>query len=295
MFSANSKIKRIYCTPKDSIYAHRFFDDLTSGYSFTLGKKGENNDFFSFEPDGCQINNYLKRQNYHSSYEIEQLVSRIAYSLMKFGRAYMYIHPDYSVKQDNDGIKTQVLSSFEIREIKGVIKRQTKEGCIFCGIGFNFEVKEIQMTKNQLVLFDIEELGFSKKYFPNILKKLSKCYITKNTDMMVDNSNLYDYTYYAEKKKYAELKIVRKIGWSFGTDKLSDSYILYKKIQEDELRTRFLEYIVERINEGLHNFVGDNAGKLIARINRKDYKQLWNDYTEGRITGTELTNILYKN
>jgi len=296
MFSTNSKIKRIYRAPKDSIYSHRFFSNLASGYSFTLGKKGENQDFFSFEPDGCQVKKYIKGgQYYYSSYEIEQIVSRIAYSLMAYGRAYLYIHPEYSVKQEDDGAKTQVLSSFEIGEIVGVIKRKTKEGYLFLRMGYNSEVREIPMTKNQLVIFDLKELGFSKKYFLGVMKKLSKCDITaKSTEMIANNSIFYDFTYHVEKKKYAELKAIRKIGLSFETDKLSDSYIMYKKIQEDELKIRFLEYIVKRINEGLHNFLGDNAGELIAHIDRKDYKKLWNDYTEGMITGTELTKVLFR-
>ena len=55
----------------------------------------------------------------------------------------------------------------------------------------------------------------------------------------------------------------------------------------------FLEYIIKGINEGLYDFLGDSAGELVAHVNRKDYKQLWNDYSSGRITGTELKKILY--
>ena len=296
MFSDQSIIKRKYPSPKNSIYSHRFFNDLTSGYSFFLSKKGENREFFTFEPKGCKINNLLKRQyHYYSSYDIEQVVDRIAYSLMAYGKAYFYIHPEYSVKKADDGTTAQVLSSFEIGEIEGFIKKRTREEIVFCRKGFNSEIKEIQMSKTQLVILDIKELGFSKRYFPGILRKLSKCDITaKSTDMITNHSDVYDFMYHSERKKLAELRAIRKIGWSFGTEKLSDSYIMYKKIQEDELRLRFLEYIVKQINDGLHEFLGDDSGELVAHINRKEYRQLWNDYTEGKITGTELTDILYK-
>ena len=297
MFSDQSRIKRKYRSPKNSIYSHRFFNDLASGYSFFLGKKGENRDFFTFEPNGCKIKNLLKgRYHYYSSYDIEQIISRIAYSLMVYGKAYFYIHPEYSIKKADDGTTTQILSSFEIGEIMGFIKKKSKEEIVFCRNGFNFEVEEIQMSKKQLVIMDIRELGFSKKYFPSVLKKLSKCDITaKSTDMITNHSDVYDFMYHSESKKLAELRATRKIGWSFGTDKLSDSYIMYKKIQEDELRIRFLEYIVKKINDGLHEFLGDDSGELVAHINRKEYRRLWNDYTDGKMTGTELTNILFRN
>lgn len=296
MFSDQSRIKRKYRSPKNSIYSHRFFNDLASGYSFFLGKKGENRDFFTFEPNGCKIKNLLKRQDHYSSYDIEQIISRIAFSLMVYGKAYFYIHPEYSIEKADDGTTTQILSSFEIGEIMGFIKKKSKEEVVFCRKGFNSEVENIQMSKKQLVILDIRELGFSKRYFSGVLKKLSKCDITaKSTDMITNHSDVYDFMYHFERKKFAELRVVRKIGWSFGTEKLSDSYIMYKKIQEDELRLHFLEYIVGKINDGLHGFLGDDSGELVAHINRKDYGQLWNDYTEGKITGTELTSLLFRN
>ena len=99
MFSDQSRIKRQYSSPKNSIYTHRFFNDLASGYSFTLGKKGENRDFFTFEPNECKIKELLKEHyRYYSSYDIEQIVSRIAYCLMAYGKAYFYIHPHYCPK-----------------------------------------------------------------------------------------------------------------------------------------------------------------------------------------------------
>ncbi len=295
MFSEKSRIKRKYPSPKNSIYAHRFFDDLASGYSVSLGKKGENRAFFAFEPSGCKIANFLKgTHHYYSSYEIEQIISRISYSLMAYGKAYFYIHPEYSIEKDDVGTMTKVLSSFEIGEIKGFIKKRTKEEIVFCRKGFNSEVKDIQISRNQLIVFDIKELGFSKSFFPGILRKLSKCDITaKSTYMITNHSDVYDFMYHSEMKKLAELRAIRKIGWSFGTEKLSDSYIIYKKIQKDELRIQFLEYILGKINDGLHEFLGDDSGELVAHINRKEYRQLWNEYVEGKITGTEVTTILY--
>lgn len=297
MFSVSSRIKRRYSTPKDSIYAHRFFSDLASGYSYALGNKGETRDFYSFEPNNSIIKDLLKGQ-YHnySSYEIEQIISRIAYSLMAYGRAYLYIHPEYSKKKKDDSPKTQALSSIEIREIKGIIKKKTKEGFLFCAMDLNAELKEIQMAKNQLIIFDIKELGFSKRFFPGILRRLSKCDITaKSTDMITNHPDIYDFGYHSEKKKLMELRVLRKIGWSFGTENLSNSYIMYKKIQEDKLKIRFLDYIVNKINDGLHIFLGDNTGKMVAHINKKDYKQLWNDYSEGKITSAELNILLFRN
>ena len=212
---------------------------------------------------------------------------------MAYGRAYVYFQPEYSMKKD-DKTETQVLSSFKIVDIEGRIKKKSKIEYFFYRKGFNMEIKEIRMKKNQLVIFDIRELGFSKRYFTNISKKLSRCNIvTSSTDMITNHSDIYDYIFHSERIELAELKASRNTGWSLGTEKLSDSYFHYKKIQKDEIQIHFLEYIINRINEGLRDFLGDDAGKLVAHINRKNYKQLWKDYSEGKITGTELTKVLF--
>lgn len=284
MFSAESKIKKIYRSPKSSIYAHRFFSDLSSYYSLGSSKQ----DFLSFAPNDCKLENLLKRQ------EIESTIRQIAYSLIAYGRAYLYLHPIYSVNAEDDGTQAQPLSSVEIGEIKGLIKKKTSAGYLFCGKCFDEKVEERHIVKNQLVLFDIKELGFSKKYFSRILRKLAKCDITsQSTDMLTNHPEIYDFVYHSEKKKLAELKASKKIGWSFGTEKLSDSYIMFKKIQEDELKISFIDYIVRRINEGLHGFLGGDSGELVVHIDRKDYKDLWDKYLTGKITGTELSKKLY--
>ena len=297
MFSVQRKIKQIYRTPKDSIYSHRFWGELASGYSHFFNNKGDTRDFFSFEPGGCKIEKLLKVQCCHcSSHNIEMIISKITYSLMAYGRAYIYFHPEYFVKKEDDGTKTQALSSFEIGEILGVIKKRTKEEIVFVKTNLNFETNEIHMLKKQLVIFDINELGFSKNHFTSLLKRLSKCDISlKSVDMMTNFPDMYDFEYHSERAKFEELKILRKIGWSFGNEGLSDSYILYKKIKLDELKLRFLEYIVKKINDGLHEFLGNDTGELVAHIDQKNYRQLWDDYSDGKITSTQLADILFRN
>ena len=121
-----------------------------------------------------------------------RLLATFIYYSANSWKAYFYIHSEYSVKKVDDGTKTQILTSFDIGEIEGFIKKRTKEEIVFCRKGLNTEIKEIHMSKNQLVVFDIKELGFSKKYFPRILKKLSKCDINaKSTDMITNHSDVY--------------------------------------------------------------------------------------------------------
>ena len=111
--------------------------------------------------------------------------------------------------------------------------------------------------------------------------------------MMTNNSDGYDFMVHSTKITLKKLRVLKDIGWLFDIDGLSDSYILYKKIQEDKLRFRFLNYIVEKLNYGFEDYLVDAGGKLVANVKEKNYDQLWEDYSDGKLTGTELTNILY--
>ena len=297
MFSTQNRINRIYSLPKENIYKHRFFEDLSSGYSFILGEPNKNRNFFTFEPISCRLSKLINGNHpYDLSYDIEQVIARVTYSLMAFGKAYVYIKTEYTTGIDCDNIEAKVLSSIEIHEIKGFVKKKKKTHVIFCCRGYNKATSDIEIQCNQLIVFDIKDLGYSKNYFTNIIKKLGKCDITLfSTSMITNNLDGYDFSVHSKKKKLQELRALKDIGWLFNTDGLSDSYILYKKIQEDQLRLRFLNYILGKLNSGFENCIVDAGGKLVAHVKEKNYNQLWKDYSDAKLTGTELTNILYHN
>lgn len=297
MFSSQNRINRIYHLSKKNIYEVRFFEDLSSGYSYILGENNKKRDFLTFEPLDCNLSKLINgKHHYDLSYYIEQVVDHVTYSLMAFGKAYVYIKPDYTMSIDLDNNETKVLSSIEISEIKGFVKKQNKTHFIFCCRGYNEATRDIEIQRKQLIVFDIKDLGYNKKYFTNILKKLGKCDITlSSTSMITDNSDGYDFSVHSKKTKLEELRASKDIGWLFDTDGLSDSYILYKKIQEDKLRLQFLNYILEKLNSGFENYIVDAGGKLVAHVKEKNYNQLWKDYSDGKLTGTELANILYHN
>lgn len=295
MFNAQNRMNRIYRAPKDSIYNHRFFHDLCSGYSYILGEGNDRRDFFAFEPEGCKISKLIMEEHYYNlSYSLEQVIDCITYSLLVFGKAYVYLSPKYTVSSDEQNNKNMVLTSIHIEEIKGYVKKRNKTKMTFCRKGFNGAISDMDIQSNQLIEFDIKDLGWRKRYFTNISKKLAKCDITSLTTLLLEkNLDGYDFSIHSEKNKIRELRASKDIGWSLGVDGLSDSYILYKKIQQDMLRLNFLNYILDKLNWGFETLVNDAGGKLVAHIKEKNYNQLWKDYTDGRITATELTDILY--
>lgn len=293
-FRSQTRINRMYHSSKETIYTNKFFEELSSGYSYILGGKDEGREFLTFEPLDCNLSKLINGK--HLRYGIEKVINEVTYSLMAFGKAYVYIKPEYALSIDHDNNETKVLSSIEISEVKGFVKKRNRTYLKFCLKGYNGKISDIEIQRKQLIMFGIKDLGYSRKYFKTILKKLGKCDITLSSTSMINNDlDGYDFMVHSKKSKLKELRALKDIGWSFGMDGLSDSYILYKKIQEDKLRLQFLNYILEKLNFGFEEYIVDAGGKLVAHVKEKNYDQLWKDYSDGRLTQAELTNILYHN
>lgn len=298
MFSTSNRIDRFYRLPKKSIYSDRFFEDICSNYSYILGGEDCQRKFLSFEPYDCKIAKLIeKKHNYDLSHYLESVINSVTFSLIAYGKSYVYITPEYVPSKKSDPNGTKQLSSLDIKEIKGIIKKESEPNhIVFYYKEQSGTISKIKMQRNQIIIFDIRDIGYRKKYFSRILKRLAKCdTFSASPNMVTDNVDSYNFSAQAKKYKLLKMKATKDIGWSFGTDGLSDSYILYKKIQERQLKLRFLNYILKMLNFGLNRFVSDSKGNLIAHIKEINYDQIWMDYSNGRMTGAELSNILFRN
>lgn len=190
--------------------------------------------------------------------------------------------------------ENEKLTGLVIEEIKCCITKKNNPIIKIYYLDYKGEIVEKELRREQLIEFDIRSLGFSKRYFRSKVRNLKKCdYLRTSTYFKSSNIAGYNFLFHSKKIKLKELTISKDIGWSFGTEELSDSYILYKKIQGNKLKIKILEYVTERLNDGFNTFVPDSGGKLIANIRRIYYDKLWEDYLEGKVTGTELSSILF--
>ena len=298
-FVIKKRINRIYRPSVNNAYSYRFYADFSTSFSFILSEKDRSKDFFAFEPSGCMVEKLLCAKNHNDlNYRIEQIVDRTMYSLMLYGRAYIYLQPQYVQEKSGEGEKMptkQVVSALDIGEVNGIVKHKKGNICILYTEGFNGDIIEKELLTDGLISLNIKELGYKKKYFPNLLKKLGKCDVISSGLIISENAEGYDLNIHSKKKRLDFLKKTKSIGWIFGNDDLSDSYILHRKILQDRFRIKALEFILDKINEGFSKCLHNEApGKLVAHIRRLDYDNIWEQYSRGKITVTELTNLLYE-
>lgn len=300
LFKTRKSVKRLYHPLSNNPYSYRFFEDFSRSFSFILGENDRTKDFFAFEPKGCIAETLLYATAHNNlSYKLEQTISNTMHSLLSYGQAYIYLQPQY-IQQKSDENKNipvkQIISALDIGEVKGVIKQRIGNKYVFYTYGFNGNITETELMTDGLISLNIRELGYRKKHFLHLCKKIRKCDVTSAGLLTSENADGYDFNIHLKKKRLEFLKKTKSIGWSFGNDGLSDSYILYRKILQDKFRIKAIDFIMDKINEGLSTCLhNESPGKLVAHIRNLNYDDIWEQYTKGKITVTELRNLLYKN
>lgn len=295
--SAEKRIKKLYLSQDENMYSYRFFEDMFAHYSFDLGERQEREEFFSFEPKGCQAELLLKANcRYGFSHETEYTISRAISHMAKCGKAYLYLQPKYEeTKSETGGIDKKKIVSLDLVEMAGYQKKGPGGKTYFYRLAFGEKVNQIEIEPGLLVTLNIKDLGYRKNTFVRMVKKLGKYDILNSVRMSIEHVPGYDYQARAKKDRKNLLKTTKDVGWHFGTDGLSDSYILYRIIQRDKIKTLFLQYVVIQINNTLKAFfAGSNVGEMVLHLKNLDYQELWENYSKGIITKTELTNILFK-
>ena len=222
------KMEKVYKRPIDNIYSHSFYSELFSGYEYSLSEEKINRrDFYIIIPDDKEIVELFGNgRHYDFSYEFSQSIDRVLYSMAVYGKAYIFVKPDYINESDANGKEIKKLSAIHIGEVKGIPKKGK-----FYSKTYSNGISEFNIEEGKLITFDLKEFGYKRNYFKNLVKHLGKYDITSNSLELINTEPAYDFSVHADKNRKRFLKKVRNIGWSFGTDGLSDSYILYKEIQ----------------------------------------------------------------
>ena len=99
------KMEKVYKRPIDNIYAHSFYSELFSGYEYSLSEEKINRrDFYIIIPDDKEIVELFGNgRHYDFSYEFSQSIDRVLYSMAVYGKAYIFVKPDYINESDANG------------------------------------------------------------------------------------------------------------------------------------------------------------------------------------------------
>lgn len=207
-----------------------------------------------------------------------------------YGKAYIFVKPDYINESDANGKEIKKLSAIHIGEVKGIPKKGK-----FYSKTYSNGISEFNIEEGKLITFDLKEFGYKRNYFKNLVKHLGKYDITSNSLELINTEPAYDFSVHADKNRKRFLKKVRNIGWSFGTDGLSDSYILYKEIQMKLFKMQMLQNVLMKINQVIATeYIPNKEFEIKALTSNVDYVGAWTKFQSGELTVSELNNIVWK-
>ena len=116
------KMEKVYKRPIDNIYSHSFYSELFSGYEYSLSEEKINRrDFYIIIPDDKEIVELFGNgRHYDFSYEFSQSIDRVLYSMAVYGKAYIFVKPDYINESDANGkeIKKNTAPSAQKRMVR---------------------------------------------------------------------------------------------------------------------------------------------------------------------------------
>lgn len=287
------RINKIYNQENGKLTSDRFYRDYCEGYRYSLGKHSNDNDLIAVAPEKSKLEQLLRKKHYHDlSYDLEVAFERTIYSLMRYGKAYIYINAEYENITDNQGQTKKILSALQIGEIRGIITHRTDTDIEFWGFGPIGIVTRNNYKALGLVEMEIKELGYSSKYFTKLTRKLDKFDVI-SSNLICGRDEGYDFSEHLKKSDIHQSMITRKLGWIPHADIMTQSQYYYRKIQQNKFKIMMLDYVVNCVNKKLKSFLPlDSDGRISIFLKEVNYDELWDKYNSGYITTTELASSL---
>ena len=295
----DERIKRRICKrlkrSESKMNSFRFFRDYSEGYRYTLCDKNDRDSFVFVRPEGAHLEKLLRHKYYHDlSYEMEGIIERTISSLMIYGKAYIYIIPEYKTVKGEDDKDKKVLEAIELHDVHGVVSSRSKENIEFWRVGYSDNLIKCSLDSSGFVELRMKDIGFSNRQFVGIARKLNRYDITASSSLLVSKVDGYDFSEHMHSNTVNEFKLTRTIGWLPKTDGLTDSQILYRRMLQYKFKLRMMNYVIDRINNSLLTYLGsESEGILTIKHKAINCDEVWEKYEDGRLTASELSKLLF--
>lgn len=280
---------------RESLYSHMFLEDFSGWFSSEFTPVGERDGFYNIIPENDTLKKLLLFSDYsYFDYGFDKLLSEIVYYLLINGRTYLEIVSLMNQESVVEGIE------FVCIPAKYCGTRLGK--CNLVALNPQNRIINFSIDREQLVVFDLKDLGFHRNYFHKMINHLSLFDATNAFEFVHDPKmeGIFDFKEY---QRYIEYKLLRDTGsihWlgrNFSNQHLSESYHLYRIIQYKGLRYKFLQYILNQINAGLNKFKSEwgFAGNISVSVSLEHYEEAFSRYSKGEINVSTLGDIVIKN
>lgn len=281
------------CKYKKGMYTHILLEDFGRSFSLELAPFEEHDNFYGVTPTEDSLKKLLQFNDYSFfRYSFDTLLNTIMHYLIINGKTYLEI-----VKWTDSSGKLQGIELVPLCARRGIRFGET----------YFFSVKtpdgrsRFRLNKQAVVAFSLKDIGFKRRFFLRLISKLSRIDLSGYTDLTLDQNlkGIYSFTEHQKQMDYLLLKYTRKVFWygrSHSNQHLSESYLLYREAYYAMLQYKFLDYILQRINNGFEPLRQEFGfeGKIVTCLPRIDYKKYLEEYCAGRINASQLGDIILK-
>lgn len=277
------------------VYTHMFLNDFCGYYSIDLSSNqnvSASGKFYNIEPESELLKKILTfNAPRELDYMLNESFSCITRTLVERGKAFVEI----VIWKDKDGNIAGI--TFEVLKpmlsFSGIKRRH------FISILNNKKLRLYSIGKKKIIVFDLHELGYSRYYFRRMLKKINRLNFSKLTNLLVEREPGFDFKKYNENAEYKLLKNTKKIYW-YGRNRrnqyMNDFYLVWRESHLLNLRERFLNYILNKVNGSLKSLgeCYEFAGIITANCRNVDFSHDFSKLQSGEINLSQFGDILYE-
>lgn len=274
------------------MYTYMLLDDFCREYSIDLSPDWDSHQFYAVESDSDSLINMLTFQKpWDLNRILRELFSQITGVLIEYGKVFLEI-VDW---KDENGNLTGI--SFELLKplASFPIVKKTK----FVSITYDKKIHMYSINAEKLIVFDLRDLGYSRRLFTAILKRINRREITRITDFSLEENLEFSFQKYVSNAEYQLLKNTKKIYW-YGRNSrnqyMSSVYLVWREAKFLELKKKFLDYILDKINEKIKLYAdhAEFAGTITADCKSADYSRDFQKLQRGEISLKQFSDKLYE-
>lgn len=267
-------------------HSRMFIEDFCNNYSIALSKHINERNFFKVDNNEKLFKSIFGYD--FLEYDLDKLLSNITKNLILFGKAYVERIYTYDDKDILTGIYYKCINCKRIKRRANhiVYKLKTEDKQKLKG----------RIYEQKIIAFSIRDLGFSKKFFFRRIKKLKHIELPK-TELAL--AKYFDMNQFIKKSDYKLLKIMKNVHWNarkYDNAYVTEPYLLYNQMMFAKLKTRFLEYLIKKINEDIDSIKLETkfTGKITFDSIAQNYDNEIKELESGEKNCEQISNMICK-
>ncbi|MBS5116113.1 MAG: hypothetical protein KHY88_10580 [Erysipelotrichaceae bacterium] len=274
----------------NSAYTNMFYQDFCSHLSIALKNKRDYRNFYKIKSNE-NLEELLEYNDYNFlEYDFDELLRNNLLSLIHSGKEFIEIVRWYD---ENKLVKISFMP------FKNLIQIHLFNYYFYLTKTNESKFRIGKINANDVIKMNVKEMGFSKRYFKRLFKKLRKLdYSNTDLSLILDKNSGYDTEVDKRKKEYIFLKECKKIRWlgrNYDNYYASQPYLLFVRMEEVKLKENILTYLLKKYNERL-NSIGDIygfSGELYFDNKSVNYRKLLKELYEGTKTCEEVSKVFF--